>query len=62
MPTQEEMNQEIEQMKQRAKENVQTTKAAKKESTTKKIVRMVLMYGALALILAVVVMAFINKR
>lgn len=58
MPNQEEVTQEIEKMQQRVKES---GKPEKGEHNIKKIIRMVLMYGALALILAVFIIAFLKR-
>lgn len=59
MPQQSEVNQELEKIQQKV---IESEKPVKQEHGAKKILRMVLMYGALALILAVVVMAFINRQ
>ncbi len=60
MPKQEEIAQELDKLQQRVSEEKKDTE--KVEHGTRKILRMVLMYGALALIIAIVVIAFINRH
>ncbi len=60
MPKQEEIAQEVDKLQQRVSEEKKETQQA--EHGTRKILRMVLMYGALALIIAIVVIAFINRH
>lgn len=60
MPKQEEISQELDKLQQRVSEEKKDTKTA--ERGARKILRMVLMYGVLVLIVAIVVLAFINRR